>query len=327
MRSPTRTRSSSRASIRRVEGPGARYRLRLSARRHLRRFRLSEPVVKIAPSIGLVDAARWDALAQAADDARERDYPFTRHAFLSALEDSGCVGEGTGWRPLHLLVEESERLVAAAPCYLKSNSQGEYVFDHAWADACLRAGIPYYPKLQLSIPFTPATGPRLLASAGPTGDPGRAALIGGLRALREQIGASSIHATFLREEERDAFAGAGFLMRIDQQFHWLDDSYGDYEGFLASLASRKRKAIRRERREALAAGITVEWITGSDLREEHWDAFHAFYQDTGSRKWGRPYLNRRFFSLIGERMPERVLLVMARREGRYVAGALNFIGA
>jgi predicted N-acyltransferase len=203
---------------------------------------------------------------------------------------------------------------------------GEYVFDHSWADAYSRAGGRYYPKLQVSVPFTPATGPRLLVPNGPGADTVRAAAIAGLRALREQTGASSIHATFLQEPDLEALTSEGFLRRDDQQFHWFNEGYGGFEDFLAALASRKRKAIRRERRDALANGISIEWITGSGITEAHWDAFFAFYMDTGSRKWGRPYLNRRFFSLIGERMADRLLLVMARRSGRYIAGAINFVG-
>jgi Uncharacterized protein conserved in bacteria len=252
--------------------------------------------------------------------------PFVSHAFLSALEEAGCVGPRTGWTPLHLLVEdEAGTLRGAAPCYLKSHSMGEYVFDHAWADAYDRAGGHYYPKLQVSVPFTPVSGPRLLAAQDPDGQ-ARAHLIAGLRALQGETGASSIHATFLQEQDLSAFMAEGFLRRDDQQFHWFNEGYGGFEDFLSALASRKRKAIRRERRDALANGITVEWITGRDIKEAHWDAFFAFYMDTGSRKWGRPYLNRRFFSLIGERMAERILLVLAKRNGRTIAGALNLIG-
>ncbi len=285
------------------------------------------PALKIAPSMNLIDAQQWDACALQAATADERDDPFIRHAFLSALEDAGCVRAETGWGPAHMLLEdEAGALLGAVPCYLKGHSRGEYVFDQGWADAYERAGGRYYPKLQVSIPFTPVTGARLLAPPAEDGAALREQLIAGLRALRRQTGASSIHATFLREDDYAAFAADDFLTRIDQQFHWFDDGYGDFEGFLASLASRKRKAIRRERRDALADDITVEWVTGADLTEAHWDAFHAFYEDTGARKWGRPYLNRQFFSLIGERMPERVLLIMAKREGRYIAGAINFIG-
>jgi uncharacterized protein len=302
-----------------------------------------EPTVKIAPAISLVPAQAWDSCAPAGKVSHDKvshakafhdkafdDHPacpFTTYAFLSALEDSGCVGSGTGWSPAHILVEDAnEELIAASPCYLKTHSMGEYVFDHAWADAYSRAGGRYYPKLQLSIPFTPVTGPRLLVRPGADAEYARGALVAGARALRQQTGASSIHATFLEKAEFEALTEQGFLGRIDQQFHWMNAGYENFEEFLESLASRKRKAIRRERREALEPGITVERLTGSAITEAHWDAFHAFYEDTGARKWGRPYLNRRFFSLIGERMADRILLVMAKREGRYVAGAINFIG-
>jgi uncharacterized protein len=200
------------------------------------------------------------------------------------------------------------------------------VFDHAWADAYSRAGGRYYPKLQVSVPFTPVTGPRLLVKSGQNAEDIRTHLIAGLRALRDQTGASSIHATFLQDSDTDTLTSQGFLRRDDQQFHWFNEGYGTFENFLAALASRKRKAIRRERRDALQNGISVEWITGSDITEAHWDAFFAFYMDTGSRKWGRPYLNRAFFSMLGERMADRVLLVMAKRGGRYIAGAINLIG-
>ncbi len=284
--------------------------------------------VKIAQGLKAVSAAAWDACAFHAVSGDDNPFnPFVSHAFLSALEDSGCVGPKAGWAPVHVLVEdESENLLGAAPCYVKSHSQGEYVFDHSWADAYERGGGHYYPKLQVSVPFTPVTGPRLLVPDGPQVDTVRAHLIAGLRALRDQIGASSVHATFLQQDDLKAFTEQNFLRRDDQQFHWFNEDYGSFDDFLNALASRKRKAIKRERRDALANGITIEWVTGAEITEAHWDAFFAFYMDTGSRKWGRPYLNRRFFSLIGERMADRVLLVMAKREGRYIAGAINFIG-
>ena len=236
-------------------------------------------------------------------------------------------GARTGWSPLHLLVERpGGGLLAAAPCYLKGHSQGEYVFDYAWADAYARAGGRYYPKLQVAVPFTPVTGPRLLVPPGPEADRARETLTAGLRALRAQTGASSVHVTFAGEPEAASLEEAGFLHRTDQQFHWFNEGYGTFDGFLEALASRKRKAIRRERRDAMGPGIAIERLTGRDITEAHWDAFFRFYMDTGSRKWGRPYLNRKFFSLVGERMGERVLLVMAKRDGRYIAGAINFVG-
>jgi predicted N-acyltransferase len=285
--------------------------------------------VKIAQGLKAVEAAEWDACAFPGDAGAGNDpyNPFVSHAFLSALEESGCVGAKTGWAPLHVLVEdEAGRVLGAAPCYLKSHSMGEYVFDHAWADAYTRAGGRYYPKLQVSVPFTPVTGPRLLARPGSHADDVRAHLVAGLRALRDQTTASSIHATFLQDADTATLASMGFLRRDDQQFHWFNDSYGTFEDFLSALASRKRKAIRRERRDALQNGVSIEWVTGPEITEAHWDAFFTFYMDTGSRKWGRPYLNRAFFSLIGQRMADRLLLVMAKRGGRYIAGAINFVG-
>ncbi|MEZ0170445.1 GNAT family N-acetyltransferase [Microvirga sp. TS319] len=284
--------------------------------------------VKIAQGLKAVSPAAWDACALRTGSGDDDPFnPFVSHAFLSALEESGCVGPKTGWAPVHVLVEAQDgELLGAAPCYVKSHSMGEYVFDHSWADAYERAGGHYYPKLQVAVPFTPVTGPRLLVPDGVQADSVRAHLVAGLRALREQIGASSIHATFLQQADLDALTAQGFLRRDDQQFHWFNEGYGSFEDFLAALASRKRKAIRRERRDALAGGISIEWLTGREITQAHWDAFFAFYMDTGSRKWGRPYLNRRFFSLIGERMADRVLLVMARRNGRHIAGAINFIG-
>jgi predicted N-acyltransferase len=295
--------------------------------------------VKIATGLKAVPAEAWNACANspaahptnggngAQPFAGDSFNPFVSHAFLSALEESGCVSGRTGWGPAHVLVEDSsERLVAAAPCYVKTHSLGEYVFDHGWADAFERAGGRYYPKLQVSVPFTPVTGPRLLVGPSAHRSEAKAALVSGLRALRAQMKASSIHVTFVPAEECEELAAKGFLARSGQQFHWFNAGYGTFDDFLAALASRKRKAIKRERREALANGITVEWLTGRDITEAHWDAFFAFYMDTGSRKWGRPYLNRAFFSLAGERLAERILLVLAKRAGRHIAGAINFIG-
>lgn len=258
----------------------------------------------------------------------DADNPFISHAFLDALESSGSVGGRTGWSPLHLVMRDRDgTALAAMPCYAKSHSRGEYVFDHAFADAMHRAGGRYYPKLQVSVPFTPATARKFLIAPEVDETAARAALIGGLDALRERLDASSIHATFLTARDRVSFAEAGYLARQDQQFHFLDRGYGDFEGFLGALASRKRKVLKRERREALEAGISVEWLTGPALTEAHWDAFFAFYMETGSRKWGTPYLTREFFSRIGATMGNKILLVMAKRAGRHIAGALNFIGA
>ena len=253
--------------------------------------------------------------------------PFVSHEFLSALEASGCVTPTTGWLPQHLLLECSDgTLIGACPAYLKSHSRGEYVFDEGWADAYERAGGEYYPKLQVSIPFTPVTGPKLLLQPDADSAAGRAALVQGLTTLAEMRKASSVHATFLTLEDAAAYDDQGYLPRTDQQFHWRNEGYASFEAFLGELASRKRKAIRKERTEALADGISIHWLTGSDLTEEVWDAFFGFYIETGSRKWGRPYLNRKFYSLIGQSMADRILLVMAKRAGRWIAGAINFIG-
>jgi predicted N-acyltransferase len=244
------------------------------------------------------------------------------------LEASQSATARTGWQPQHLLAEtEDGAVLAACPCYLKSHSRGEYVFDAGWADAYERAGGAYYPKVQASVPFTPATGPRLMARPGPQADEARTALAAGLIALTQARNASSAHVTFLPREESDALAAHGFLRRTDQQFHWDNAGYATFDDFLAALSARKRKLVKRERRDAVAGGITLHWLTGSDLTGEVWDAFFAFYMDTGSRKWGRPYLTRAFFSLVGETMRDRILLVMAKRAGRWIAGAINFIGS
>ncbi|WP_337184374.1 GNAT family N-acetyltransferase [Shinella sp.] len=284
--------------------------------------------IRIETSFADIPAEDWARLAGASrGDAREPYNPFVSHAFLSSLEESGCAVAETGWLGQHLLLEgEDGALRGALPVYLKSHSQGEYVFDHGWADAFERAGGRYYPKLQAAIPFTPATGPRLLHRTGEPVVETQAALAEGLKELTRRHGASSAHATFVPEAEMPVFEAAGYLHRTDQQFHFINAGYGAYEDFLETLASRKRKALKKERRAALEHGIEIDWLTGNDLTENIWDQFFAFYMDTGSRKWGRPYLNRRFYSLIGERMADDILLVMARREGRYIAGAINFIG-
>ncbi|GGA82222.1 hypothetical protein GCM10011491_07040 [Brucella endophytica] len=268
----------------------------------------------------------WDSLSGTSRE--EKGYnPFISYDFLSAMEDSGCVAPATGWLPRHLRLQDDEgRLLGAVPCYLKGHSQGEYVFDHGWADAFERAGGEYYPKYQIAVPFTPATGPRLLVNAAFEPQAVRLALAAGIRQLTVEHGVSSAHVTFLLENELPTLTEAGFLHRTDQQFHFINEGYSDYEDFLETLASRKRKALKRERREALSPGITIDWLTGSDLTEAVWDQFFTFYMDTGSRKWGRPYLNREFYALIGERMADDILLVMAKRDGRYIAGAINFIG-
>jgi len=254
--------------------------------------------------------------------------PFLSHDFLWSLEQSGAATRKTGWLGQHLVLAGRDgRPSAVLPCYLKSHSMGEYVFDHGWADAFERAGGRYYPKLQVSVPFTPVTGRRLLVRPGPEADRRRSVLAQGAAALAQRHGVSSVHVTFATEADWQLLGEAGYLQRTDQQYHFFNEGYRDFDDFLAALASRKRKAIRRERRDALAGGVEVVHLTGRDLSEAAWDAFFAFYMDTGSRKWGRPYLNRRFFSLINERMADRILLIMAKRGRRYIAGALNLIGS
>ncbi len=254
--------------------------------------------------------------------------PFVSHEFLSSLEASRSVGGRTGWQPRHLLAEDATgELVGVVPCYVKMHSRGEYVFDHSWAEAFERAGGSYYPKLQVAVPFTPVTGPRLLARAGLETEAVRRALADALVEITTASELSSAHVTFLTKDEWQTLDERNFLRRTDQQFHWENADYNSFDDFLAALASRKRKTIRRERKEALSAGIDVCWLTGSDLTESIWDAFFTFYMETGSRKWGRPYLTREFFSVAGEKMRDRILLVMARRKRRWIAGAINFIGA
>jgi len=284
--------------------------------------------VRFAAAIASVDPAVWDACAnpQAPAAAGERYNPFLSHAFLLALEDSKSVGPRVGWTPAHPLVEDDAgRIVAVAPAYVKTHSLGEYVFDQGWAQAYERAGGRYYPKVQVAVPFTPAGGRRLLVAAdAPFG--ARDALIEGLRGLRKAAGASSLHVTFATQSEGEALGDAGFLRRTGEQFHFFNEGYRDFDDFLAALASRKRKAVKRERRDALANGVEIDLLRGADIKPAHWDAFFEFYTDTGARKWGRPYLTRAFFDLVGAAMSERILLVMARRGGRHIAGAINFIG-
>jgi len=254
--------------------------------------------------------------------------PFLSHDFLWSLEESGAATRKTGWLGQHLVLDGPQgRPVAAMPCYLKSHSMGEYVFDHGWAEAYERAGGQYYPKLQASIPFTPVVGRRLLVGGADADGERRRLLAAAGAQLTRQLGASSLHVTFATRAEWEALGAAGYLKRTDQQFHFINEGYRDFDDFLSALASRKRKVIRRERRDALAGGVEIAHLTGPDLTESAWDDFFAFYMDTGSRKWGRPYLNRRFFSLIGERMGDRILLMLARRGGRAIAGALNLIGS
>ncbi|HEY0625141.1 MAG TPA: GNAT family N-acetyltransferase [Allosphingosinicella sp.] len=275
-----------------------------------------EILARLAEGVASVPQEDWDC-------CHDGSNPFLSHAFLSALEDSGSVGARNGWQPLPILIDGADgRPAAAMPAYAKSHSQGEYVFDHGWADAYERAGGLYYPKLQIAVPFTPVPGPRLLTH-DPTLIP---SLIAAAEAVVRQNGLSSAHATFVAEEQVPLFEKAGWLVRMDRQFHWHNRGYGCFDDFLADLSSRKRKTIRRERKEALK-DLKIEHVTGAALTEAHWDAFWLFYQETGSRKWGRPYLTRRFFSLLGERLGDKVLLILAKRDGVPIAGALNLIGA
>ena len=284
--------------------------------------------VRVAATIGAFTRAEWDSLAGTTRGSESGYNPFLSFDFLSALEDSGCAVRRTGWQGHHLRLETAGgRLLGAVPCYAKSHSQGEYVFDHGWADAFERAGGDYYPKLQCSVPFTPVTGPRLLVARDEAPETVKAGLAAALKLLTDRTGVSSAHVTFLPEDDLPTLEAAGFLHRTDKQFHFFNEGFSSYDDFLATLASRKRKALKKERREALADGITVDRLTGKDITESVWDDFFAFYMDTGGRKWGRPYLNRKFFSLIGESMADDILLVMARRNGRSIAGAINFIGS
>jgi uncharacterized protein len=282
-------------------------------------------VANVVSRIAEIEAEDWDACANP-DPATHN--PFLAHAFLKALEDSGCVGDKrTGWLPHHIVLNDGHGGIAGCvPCYVKLNSAGEYVFDYGWADAYQRAGGAYYPKLQVAVPFTPVPGRRLLVRPGPDGERRQKLLAAATVEVARRLGVSSLHLTFLTEEEWHALGAQGFLQRTDRQFHWRNEGYAKFDDFLARLSSRKRKTVRKERAEALGRGLTIERIAGADLREEHWDAFFAFYQDTGNRKWGHPYLNRRFFSLLGATMADRCLLVMAKRDNGYIAGALNLIG-
>ncbi|MGY6635234.1 MAG: GNAT family N-acetyltransferase [Alkalilacustris sp.] len=288
----------------------------------------SAPTVQITvlPRLRDIDAAEWDACAapETADGGRPVD-PFTTHRFLLALEASGSVGAGSGWQPQHLVARVDGTAIAVMPLYAKGHSQGEYIFDHNFAHAWERAGGRYYPKLQGAVPFTPATGRRLLARPGWEGT-GRGALLQAMVRIAADNRLSSAHVTFCTEEEARLGAQAGLLARVTQQYHWVNRGYDGFEAFLADLSSRKRKAIRKERARAQAFGGHIRALSGADLRPEHWQAFWAFYQDTGARKWGTPYLTRAFFDRAQETLRDDMVLVLAEREGRPVAGALNFVG-
>jgi predicted N-acyltransferase len=318
-------------------------------------MRSTEITLRVANALTDIERAAWDACAnprnelehalggdlrpapqdcagapaEAAALVSDTEYnPFISHDFLSALERSGSVRNRTGWQPMHLVAQATDgAILGVAPCYAKSHSQGEYVFDHGWAEAYERAGGSYYPKLQVCVPFTPATGRRLLARPGPRAQAVQGALADGLAEICRRANASSVHVTFPTEAEWELMGAHGYLLRTHRQFHWENAGYATFEDFLAALASRKRKTIRRERAEALAPGISIHWLSGSDLTESVWDSFFEFYMETGSRKWGRPYLTRSFYSMVGETLRDRILLVMAKRNGRWIAGAINFIGS
>ncbi|WP_226779769.1 GNAT family N-acetyltransferase [Oceaniglobus trochenteri] len=282
--------------------------------------------INVLPSLSQVEAADWDACAcpEAADGGRPHD-PFTTHRFLSALEDSGSVGPGTGWQPRYLVARADGQVIACAPLYAKGHSQGEYIFDHNWAHAYEQAGGRYYPKLQVAVPFTPATGRRLLTRPG-FFETGAAALVQGAVQLASENHLSSMHVTFCTEAEAEAGRQMGLMHRTGQQFHWFNRGYDDFAAFLAQLSSRKRKNIRKERAAAQAFGGEIVQLTGDQIEPHHWDAFWQFYQDTGARKWGTPYLTRAFFDLAQERLRDDILLVLAMKSDRPVAGAMNVIG-
>ncbi|AXC48858.1 N-acetyltransferase [Paracoccus suum] len=281
-------------------------------------FPASQPpalTVWVLSALSGIDASEWDATGAG-------DNPFTTHRFLSALERSGSVGGRSGWTPAHLVARLDEAVVGVAPMYAKTHSQGEYIFDHAWADAYQRAGGEYYPKLQIAVPFTPATGPRLIAA-----DPAvQAGLLQAIQSVANQAGLSGAHITFCTAQERALGEAAGWLARTTQQFHWMNDGYRDYDDFLGRLSSRKRKDLRKERAQAQAFGGAIRALTGDQIEAAHWDAFWTFYQDTGARKWGHPYLTRAFFDEMQATMRDDIVLILAEREGRPIAGALNFIG-
>ena len=282
---------------------------------------MAEWTLEIVERVADIPASDWQACAGSAN-------PTVSHAFFLALEESGSATARTGWRPQHIVARRKNGDIAGIlPAYLKSHSNGEYVFDHSWADAFERAGGDYYPKLQCAVPFTPVPGPRLLLPESEAGSEAGPLLLAAAATAVEEAGLSSAHATFIAPEQVPVFEAAGWLLRTDQQFHWRNRGYRDFQDFLDQLASRKRKAIRKEREEAVSAGLDIRCLTGPDLKQEHWDAMWRFYQHTGARKWGRPYLTRDAFTRLAETMADKVLLVLAYRGDTAIAGALNLIGA
>lgn len=297
--------------------------------------------VHIQSELASIDRSDWNRLANPGWDGVLEPHkrpivdrppnpydPFLDWDFLEALESSGCVAADTGWLPQHLLLKDEDgSSLGAVPCYLKSHSQGEYVFDHGWADAFEHAGGHYYPKLQASVPFSPVPGSRLLVPPCSNREAYQQALAGGLAKLCDRHGTSSVHVTFLTEPEWAMLGELGYLQRIDRQFHWANQGFDEFDDFTQALSSRKRKSLRKERQVAVQDGLNIVWLSGPDIQEHHWDTFFEFYMDTGSRKWGYPYLNREFFSLLGERMSDSILLVFAYRGDMPIAGALNMIGS
>ena len=281
-------------------------------------------IARIAGAAADIGAEAWNACANPYGVADP--HPFTRYEFFAACEESGSATPRAGWRAAHLVIERDGAIAGLMPMYLKSHSQGEYVFDRGWADAFTRAGGAYYPKLQAAVPFTPVTGPRLLVARDAPLEETRNALFAAGASAVSELDASSLHITFLTEDEWRAAGSLGYLQRTDQQFHWVNDGYSSFDDFLSRLSSSKRKNLRKERAAVAAEGVTFEWLSSAEITEAHWDTFFEFYMDTGSRKWGRPYLTRDFFSRIGATMAEQVVLILAKRAGRYIAGALNFVG-
>lgn len=279
-----------------------------------------QAVLSVYDEISAIPAADWDACAGP-------DNPFISHAFLKSLEDSQSVTANTGWLPQHVALTVDGEIAGCVPMYLKGHSQGEYVFDHGWAHAYERAGGRYYPKLQVSVPFTPVTGPRLLIRQGLERADIAPLLIAGLAQVAERHGVASLHVTFPEEWEWEAMGAAGWLQRTGQQYHWLNEGYESFDDFLGALNSRKRKAIKKERRQAAESGVKLEVLTGDDLKPRHWDAFYRFYRDTSDRKWGEAYLTRPFFDLLGERLADKVALVFGTLDGDPVCGALNLMGS
>ncbi|MEQ8823338.1 MAG: GNAT family N-acetyltransferase [Filomicrobium sp.] len=280
--------------------------------------------IRVVSSLNDISSDVFDACA---NPSGQPFNPFVSYAFLCALEETRCVGAHAGWHPQHLVLEDGQgEILGIMPTYLKSHSRGEFVFDYAWADAYARAGGRYYPKLLAAVPFTPVPGPRLLVRPDPAEEENEKILAAASLEIARRMELSSVHITFLKEDAWQRLGALGFLQRTDQQFHFANPGYGSFDDFLETLASRKRKSLRKERAQAICEGLVIEHVRGAEITEAHWDAFYEFYIDTSDRKWGDPYLNRKFFSVLGERLPDSCLLIMAKRDGRYIAGALNLIG-